>query len=270
MGGFHEGHTSLIKLAASLAKQYQHNNAPLPVIVSIFVNPAQFDEPADYERYPRVLEDDAHRAHNAGATCVFAPDVQTIYPTATNINTPPVPDGLTTLGLEDTYRPGHLEGVWKVVHRLFCLVQPSIAVFGQKDWQQLQLVTQLAHTMRSRNEADVIIEAGTTIREHDGLAMSSRNRFITPTQRPAAASLSKAMQLAQQSQTSAQAESLMRDHMLVAGVEVEYATVRDAQTLEPLPPDTSRTAPGLTARSFVAGRLGKTRILDNMPWTDDR
>ncbi|MHC4975839.1 MAG: 4-phosphopantoate--beta-alanine ligase [Planctomycetota bacterium] len=264
MGGFHEGHTSLIGHASRLARS---QDPPLPVVVSVFVNPTQFDEASDYERYPRVLEDDARQSREHGATCVFAPDVETVYPTDTDINSPPPPGWLRGTGLEDEYRPGHLEGVWQVVHRLFCLIQPSIAIFGEKDWQQLQMITQLSDLMRSTGEADVRIEPGDTVREPDGLAMSSRNRFIPPELRPCASSLARAMRNAQAIDDPDEAAAAMRSLMQAAGVRVEYATVRDAHTFKPLPEGTRRNEPGLVARSFVAGRLGQTRILDNMPWS---
>lgn len=264
MGGFHEGHTSLIDLASRLASQ---RTPTPPVLVSVFVNPTQFDEPDDYERYPRVLENDARRSREHGASCVFAPDVETIYPSQSDITSPPPPDSIRGIGLEDTYRPGHLEGVWQVVHRLFRLIQPSVAVFGEKDWQQLQMITQLADLMRTTGEADVRIEPGPTIREPDGLAMSSRNRFIPPDLRPSAASLSNAMRVAQTIDNPDEASETMRDLMLDATIDVEYATIRDARTIRPLPESTRRNDRGLVARSFVAGRLGDTRILDNMPWS---
>src|SRR5688572_25050071 len=172
MGALHEGHASLVRIARRPAAACQ------PVVVSIFVNPTQFGPNEDYTRYPRTLDADMALCKEAGADVIFAPAVEEMYPPG-GVRVPALPRVATEPGIEDAARPGHFEGVCQVVLRLFELVRPAAAVFGEKDWQQLQVVS----AMTRAEGLPIRIVPGETVREADGLAMSSRNRFLTPDDR---------------------------------------------------------------------------------------
>ncbi|MCA9279645.1 MAG: pantoate--beta-alanine ligase [Phycisphaeraceae bacterium] len=260
MGALHRGHAALIRQGSKLAQERGFHGGCL---VSVFVNPTQFDEKTDYTRYPRTLERDAQMCRDCGATVVWAPDAEEIYPAGT----PKEYDGFLPpqaqhKGLEDTARPGHLEGVVQVVTRLFELVQPRAAIFGEKDWQQLQMITQLAHQLRETNGWEIDIVPGPTVREGDGLAMSSRNVFLGQVDRVRAAGLRRALLKAGTTHDPIEAEALLRDEIASAGIDIDYVAIRDAHTLEPI---TSHD-PSRAGRALAAGRLGNTRILDNCPW----
>ena len=168
---------------------------------------------------------------------------------------PPLPRVATEPGLEDAYRPGHFAGVCQVVHRLFSLLRPSAAVLGEKDWQQLQVVR--AMTIEQRLGVDIL--AYRTVRDADGLAMSSRNRFLFPEERERALAIPRALGLARAEGTASAAERAMREELQRAGMLVEYATVRDAATLQPLQRDGN-------GRALLAARAGQTRLIDNAAW----
>ena len=255
MGGLHPGHVELVRLAA----RARDRKGLGPVIVSVFVNPKQFEESVDYERYPRDLDSDAAAIEPAGADVVFAPGVDEVYPPEQegDAPVPPVADGP---GLEDRFRPGHLPGVCRVVWRLFELARPAAAVFGEKDWQQLQIARALAAAYAERAGAPLEIVPAPTVREPDGLAMSSRNRFLPPGDRERAAAISEALAAASGFADAAEAELVMRGKLESRGLRAEYAVVRDAETL------TSRPAPGEAARALIAARLGEVRLIDNAPW----
>ena len=251
MGGVHAGHASLVRLAA----EHRAACALGPVIAGVFVNPAQFEESIDFDRYPRDLDTDAAALTDAGADAVFAPEADLVYPPGKPMPTPPpigVADGP---GLEDLYRPGHLVGVAQVLMRFFELVAPAAAVFGEKDWQQLRLATELAQQLPGGPE----IVPAPTVREHDGLALSSRNRFLPPADRARAAAISEALCKASSTDDPAEAERLMALHLAGAGLTTEYATVRDAHTLR-------EPTAGRPARALIAARLGAVRLIDNAPW----
>lgn len=291
MGALHEGHASLIRQAAQIASERHaphapnNSHAPPPVIVSIFVNPTQFNDPGDFARYPKTLDADLELCAKAGATAVFVPDVATIYPQGMHAapdhggggggGAIQLPAVATQPGLEDALRPGHFAGVCQVVARLFELIKPAVAVFGEKDWQQLQVVRALA---RERGYPITIIPSQ-TIREPDGLAMSSRNRFIAPQDRPRAAAISQALRAADRCFTIGEAERVMRTVLEREGLEIQYAVVREAHSLLPR----SHTTPGgpraAPMRSLIAVRLGgggsegaggagsgSVRLIDNAPW----
>jgi len=259
MGALHEGHLSLIRRAHEWARR---RPGGAPVVVSVFVNPTQFDVPEDLARYPRDEARDARLAAAAGATCVFAPPVEVVYPPGVDVPAEPIPACARGKGLEDAHRPGHFEGVCQVVRRLFALCRPAAAVFGEKDWQQLQTARAMV-----RNEGlGVEILPGPTVREPDGLAQSSRNAHLTPEERPRATALARALARAADAPTVAEAQRVMRDTMARAGIEVNYAEVRDAVSLEPLPPGARPEDLAAPARALVAGRLGFVRLLDNAPW----
>lgn len=260
MGALHEGHGSLVKLAAAGGR---------PVVVSIFVNPTQFGPKEDYARYPRTLDSDCALLEPLGVAAVFVPSVEAIYPRgleAARVESAALalPDVATMPGLEDSCRPGHLAGVALVVGRLFDLVGASAAYFGEKDFQQLRLVEDM---VEGRVEADRARFGGlkivrcATIREKDGLAMSSRNRYLSADERIAALALSRALQLARAAERVKDAEAAMREVLVSYGLETEYAVVRDARTLMPV--DESTTAVVRPTRALIAARLGHTRLIDN-------
>lgn len=249
MGALHSGHEALIRRARALA-------GARPVVVSIFVNPTQFNEKRDFEHYPRTLEADAAICERAGADAVFTPTVDVMYPPGETIPVPPLPAAATEPGLEDAHRPGHFAGVCQVCHRLFELVRPARAVFGEKDWQQLTVVRAMAREQR----LGVEIMPHETIREPDGLAMSSRNRLLAPNHRRTATALHRALREACAHERPAEAEQAGRRVLLVNRIAPEYFAVRCADTLMPL---SAKAGP---ARVLVAARIGDVRLIDNLPW----
>lgn len=274
MGALHEGHAALIRLGAARARAMSaaQSDAPPASIVSIFVNPTQFDDPRDFARYPRVLQADVALCEAAGATAVFAPGVETMYPPGVDVPVPPLPAVATEPALEDAHRPGHFRGVCQVVRRLFDMVRPVAAVFGEKDWQQLQVI----RAMTAAEGLNVEIVAGPTVREANGLAMSSRNVFLTAEERERAGAVYRALREAsalrlsespsrasssRQPDRQTAAEDMMRGVLESAGIEVEYATIRDAQHLMRIPDDDASPR-----RALIAGRLGSVRLIDNAAW----
>jgi pantoate--beta-alanine ligase len=252
MGALHGGHLALVRQAADHARRHGLAGG---CVVSIFVNPTQFDDPSDYERYARTLDADLAGCEAAGASGVWAPSVESVYPPDEEILVPPLPDQAVEKGLEDAHRPGHFEGVCQVVRRLFDLVRPAAAVFGDKDFQQLQVV----RAMSERDALGIDILPGPTAREPDGLAMSSRNRFLPPEQRDKALSLSRALAAARAEADPNAAEAAMRDVYADHDLAPDYAAVRDAETL-------GSVIPGRPARAITACRVGTVRLLDNSPW----
>lgn len=253
MGALHDGHASLVREARRAATPQQR------VVVSIFVNPTQFGPNEDFSRYPRTLEADLELCRAAGADAVFAPSVEEIYP-AQGIRTPPLPLVATEPGLEDAARPGHFAGVCQVVMRLFELVRPSMSIFGEKDWQQLQVVK----AMTRAAALPIRIVGSETVREPDGLAMSSRNRFLSPEDRTRGLALSRGLRACGTAPDPDRAEELLRAHLEEADIEPDYAVVRDAETLRPrVRGEWDRNRP---MRAVVAGRVGSVRLLDNMAW----
>ncbi len=253
MGALPPGHAALIRRAADHA-----NAAGLPAgaVVTIFVNPTQFDDPADFARYARTLPEDLELCRNAGAAGVFAPSPERVYPPESTIPVPALATQAIAKGLEDTHRPGHFAGVCQVVRRLFDLTSPHAAVFGEKDWQQLQVI----RAMTSRDRLGVEIIPAPTIREPDGLAMSSRNRFLTPPERRTALALRRALDAAREHPTPDAGEAAMRRVLEQAPVDrIDYATIRDAETLD-------APTPGRPARALITARVGTVRLLDNAPW----
>lgn len=256
MGALHAGHGSLVERARADGR---------PVVVSIFVNPTQFGPREDYARYPRTLDADCALLEPLGAAAVFVPSVEAIYPRgleaareeAAAISLPEV---ATRPGLEDACRPTHFGGVALVVGRLFDLVRPARAFFGEKDYQQLRLIEDMVASDRARFGALEIVPCP-TIREGNGLAMSSRNRYLAPEEREAALALSRALQIAHSAQRVTTAERLMRDTLDGHGLETEYAVVRDARTLLPV------TGFERPTRALIAARLGSTRLIDNAAMT---
>jgi pantoate--beta-alanine ligase len=274
MGALHDGHAALVRHARSLANAQPHRPG---VVVSIFVNPTQFNDPADLDRYPRTLNADLAICDAAGADFVFVPDVATVYPDNANPATPAstaptlsLPLVATQPQLEDAHRPGHFAGVCQVVSRLFNLTAPSQAIFGEKDWQQLQVITAMtASTTASLAAAPsrlIRIVPSPTVREPDGLAMSSRNRFLPPADRATAARVFAALIEARNHSNVNNAEQSMRRLLDGAGLSIEYAVIRDAATLRPRPDSSHSTRSPHAARALIAARLGNVRLLDNAPW----
>lgn len=249
MGALHAGHASLIRRAARLAGGRE-------VVVSVFVNPTQFNDPADLAVYPRTLEADAALAERSGASAVFAPAVGVVYPADERVDVPALPEVATRPGLEDAWRPGHFAGVCQVVARFFEMVRPSAAVFGEKDWQQLQTV----RAMSARSFVGLEIVAGETVREGDGLAMSSRNARLSASDRASAGAVSRALCESCAAAGVEEAEARMRRVLEGAGLEVEYAVVRDGETLLELGSGVRE------GRALIAARCGGVRLIDNAAW----
>jgi pantoate--beta-alanine ligase len=258
MGALHEGHLALIRKAKELA------SPGTPVVASIFVNPTQFGPTEDFSRYPRMLDADAKAATAAGAQIIFAPEVQTMYPSDRTIEVPPLPAVATEPKLEDAFRPTHFAGVCQVVARLFDLVQPLTAVFGEKDYQQLLVIKAMVEQEHDR-WAGLKIVAHPTIREPDGLAMSSRNAYLKPKERDRALGLFRALraasQLASERVTIANIEQTMHDVLHEHELKIDYAAVRNGITLTPL------VSLVKSARALIAARLGKVRLIDNLAIT---
>ncbi len=248
MGNLHAGHVSLVQLAREHAER---------VVVSIFVNPTQFGEDEDFDEYPRTLERDSRRLKKAAADLIFAPDIETMYPfglkDATTISVPHITEKFCGAS-----RPGHFDGVTSVVARLFALVQPDLAVFGQKDYQQ-QLV--IRHMSMDLN-LPVAIITGATVREEDGLAMSSRNQYLSEEERAKAPALFEILsavgndlQNGRRDFEALELESITK--LTEAGFDVDYMSIRRAQNLEI--PD--RDCDDLVALAAV--NLGDARLIDN-------
>jgi len=248
MGNLHAGHVSLVELAK------QHGS---PVVASIFVNPLQFGAGEDFERYPRTLAADCEKLAAAGCDIVFAPDVAEVYP-APQTFTVQVADSLAN-DLCGAFRPGHFSGVATVVLKLFNLVQPRVAAFGKKDFQQLLVIREMVRQFN----LPIGILAGDTLREADGLAMSSRNGYLSPSERDRAPALQRELAAIA---TAVQAggreyEALCgaaARHLEMAGWDVDYIALRDAASLRPVDAATRR------AVALGAARLGKTRLIDNL------
>jgi pantoate--beta-alanine ligase len=249
MGALHEGHVALV--AASRA-------AGAVTVASLFVNPTQFGPAEDYTTYPRDEETDRAALERAGCDFLFAPEVAEIYPR-------PLATGITVAGLteplEGVFRPGHFTGVATVVAKLLMIAQPSHAFFGEKDYQQLLVVRRLVEDL----DIPVRIEAVPTVREPDGLALSSRNRYLAPEERRIAPALHRtlaelAAEVAGGRADCAAAAMAAVARLRAAGfAAVDYVTVADAATLAPL---ARVTGP---ARVLGAARVGRTRLIDNLP-----
>lgn len=253
MGALHEGHLSLVREASRHAAH---------VAASIFVNPRQFGAGEDLASYPRQLERDCELLAGQGVALVWAPPVEVMYPQgyATNISVSGVSEGLC-----GGNRPGHFDGVATVVCKLFQQVRPDLAFFGEKDWQQLAVIRRMARDLDfTRPHAERIVGVA-TVREGDGLAMSSRNAYLSAQERAQAAALPAAMRCAiariEAGQDIAEALAGLEQSLLAGGfASVDYAELRDGESLAPLA--SLAQAP---ARLLVAARIGHTRLIDNMP-----
>jgi pantoate--beta-alanine ligase len=248
MGALHDGHASLVRLAKRRANK---------VIVSIFVNPTQFAPSEDFSSYPRTWKADVAKLAAENVDLIWNPDVKTMYPDgfATRI----APEGPATVGLEDRFRPHFFGAVATVVGKLFMQVRPDFAIFGEKDFQQLRVVARMAGDL----DLAVKVIGSKTVRERDGLAMSSRNVYLTPEQRGVATTLYRAMkQGAARSRAGDGIAAVMAggaEMITAAGFVLDYFEVRHAETLAPI--TAAKDGP---VRILVAAKLGTTRLIDNI------
>jgi pantoate--beta-alanine ligase len=247
MGALHAGHGSLIEKARAECGY---------VVVSIFVNPTQFGPSEDFNKYPRTLDADTRLCESLGADCIFAPSAEEMYPQK---NLTWVDVEQLTAGLCGASRPGHFQGVTTICAKLFHIVHPDKAYFGQKDAQQVAVIRRMVADLNFPMEIIVC----PTVREPDGLAMSSRNRYLSPEQRKQAVCLYQALcrckDLVEQGTVStSQLISRMNQVITIAGAQVEYISIVDAQTLQPTE---SLATDSLVA---LACRVGSTRLIDNM------
>jgi len=249
MGNLHAGHLSLVQHARSIADR---------VVVSIFVNPTQFNDPKDFDRYPKTLDADTRQLDEAGSNLLFIPDVETVYPFG-QANAVKVDEPLISQGLCGAFRPGHFCGVTTVVCRLFNLVRPDIAVFGQKDLQQLRVIERMVADLHMQVE----IEGLPTIRDTDGLAMSSRNGRLGAEERHQAAGLYRVLTGVRDQVASGRAdyeliESEAMQSLSEAGFRLEYIAIRSWD-------DLSSPVAGRPLVALAAVWLGGTRLIDNIP-----
>lgn len=245
MGALHAGHVALIRSARELVGADGH------VTVTIFVNPLQFGPGEDFQRYPRTFEADLDVCRAEGVNVVFAPDRDELYPSGNPQVT--VHPGPLATELEGAVRPGHFAGVLTVVAKLLNLTVPNYAVFGEKDYQQLTLIRQMVADLDMPYE----IVGVPTVREPDGLALSSRNRYLSETERNKALALSRALDAGAAAAKNGPDAVLAAALAEAAGMDLDYLELRDP-FLGPPPP----TGP---ARLLIAARLGSTRLIDNRP-----
>jgi len=251
MGALHAGHAALIERARAIGRH---------VVVSIFVNPTQFGPHEDFDKYPRPLADDLALCEKLGVNLAFTPAASEIYPpmdTPAQLTVPAL-----ARDLEAAQRPGHFDGVCRVCCKLFNLVRPHVAVFGRKDYQQLTIIRAMVADLNLPPR----IEAVPTVREDDGLALSSRNRYLDAEQRKRAIGLYKSLQQAKAMIDAGETDpahveramhAVMRSHQL----QVDYAVVRHPHTLQPIDCVEPAVSGGVVA--LVAARLGATRLIDN-------
>lgn len=250
MGNLHAGHHALVRHA---------NECADCVIASVFVNPTQFGPDEDFDRYPRTQVEDIDGLEQAGCHAVFLPSVREIYPGGTDAGTR-VEVGALGRTLEGASRPGHFDGVATVVTTLFHIVQPDVAVFGRKDFQQLLVIRQLVRDLAFA----IDIEAVPTLREADGLAMSSRNRYLSAREHSNAATIHATLTwMADQFRNGGRVDAIEREaaaRLAACELVPDYAVLRRAADLEPL-----ATGSSAEAIALIAARAGATRLIDNLP-----
>ena len=250
MGNLHAGHHSLVQLARANADR---------VVASVFVNPTQFGPNEDFGRYPRTPQADAAGLEAAGCDVMWLPSVETMYPFGADHAVRMRVPGITDV-LDGAHRPGHFDGVVTVVARLFNQVQPDVAAFGRKDYQQLAVIRYLVRDLAFPVE----LLAAAIVREADGLALSSRNQYLSADGRAIAPEIHRTLHAMRDASLAgtprATIESEARAALEAAGFVVDYAVVRDANLGEPEANDGPRVA-------LVAARLGKTRLIDNLEFS---
>ena len=252
MGNLHAGHLSLVELARQKARR---------VVVSIYVNPLQFSPDEDFDSYPRTLDEDINKLSQSGADLLFTPDTSMIYPRgelqSSSVDVP----GLSQI-IEGKSRPGFFKGVATVVLKLFNMVQPDIAVFGEKDFQQLLIIRSLVEDLNLPIE----IVGGQIKREPDGLAMSSRNSYLDETDRESGASLSALLlqfkRQIEQGVDPEQAENSCVQSLEALDFEVDYVTLRETSRLDRV--SKNDISDGSELIILAAARIGKTRLIDNI------
>ena len=248
LGALHDGHTALVREAKNRVDR---------VITTIFVNPTQFAPNEDLTKYPRTEESDLAKLRAVKADVLFAPSVEVIYPEgfATTVSLA----GPAVAGLEDRFRPTHFAGVATIVAKLFTQSGADIAMFGEKDYQQLMVVTRMARDL----DLPIQVIGIETVREEDGLAMSSRNRFLSPADRAAAPVLYQTLRRTADGMIAGDAfEALLavgRQAIIAAGFKLDYLEARHAASLAPI-----TTLAAGPVRLLVAARIGQTRLIDNM------
>ena len=252
MGALHEGHLRLVE-EARLASGF--------VVVSSFVNPTQFGPNEDFRRYPRTPEADAELCARGGADLIFAPEVEEMYPRGPSSTFVEVP--ALSSPLEGASRPGHFRGVATVVLKLFAIVGPDLAFFGTKDYQQLRVIRRMVEDL----DLPLEVRDVATVREADGLAMSSRNRYLDPDHRRAAVVLSRALDNAARAVEGGERDADRVRQILRESVgseplaRLDYAEVADAETLEPA----REVGSGRRTVALLAARVGPARLIDNAP-----
>jgi pantoate--beta-alanine ligase len=247
MGALHHGHEALVRQARRLAGRTGG------VIVSIFVNPTQFGPKEDFAAYPRPIKNDIAVCKNAGADAVFIPSVAEMYGSGASVVVDEKSLSATLCGRS---RPGHFAGVCTVVAKLFLITQPTHAVFGEKDWQQLAIIRRMVRDLNF----PILIAPAPTIRESDGLAASSRNTYLSPAERLLAPGIHEGLQKASHLKNPvAVSRSATKLIEAIPGARIDYIEAVDAETLAPL---VSRKSNGRLAAAVF---LGKTRLIDNIP-----
>ena len=250
MGALHDGHLSLIEIAKSHAEI---------VVCSIFVNPTQFTDPKDLEKYPRPLEHDIRMLTGAGCNVVFMPTVKEMYPSFPQTEEWHINLGTAEFLLEGEFRKGHYQGVTQIVKKLFDAVNPDIAFFGQKDFQQVLMIKNMVKYFNMK----VKIVSCPIIREKDGLAMSSRNIHLKEVDRSHALVLCKALNFVKENFSKSSLAELVNKAKLMInsmpGVELDYFTIADGETLLPIENKKSKDIVAL-----VAAKVGETRLIDNV------
>jgi len=248
MGYLHEGHLDLMRMGRPMADH---------LMISIFVNPTQFGPNEDLDKYPRDMERDTKLAASVGVDCIFFPDVSQMYPQgyATYVNVEDI-----TKGLCGAARPTHFRGVTTVVLKLFNIIEPDLSIFGEKDYQQLAVIRRMVEDLNM----NVKIVAHPTVREEDGLAMSSRNKYLNPEQRKNALVLRRSLLLAQDRvKAGERSAAKIRDEVMkmiasTPGSVIDYVEIVDTDTLEPVDKTEGRTVMAL------AVKFGTTRLIDNI------
>ncbi len=250
MGALHEGHFALVERARQLCER---------VVVSIFVNPLQFNQSDDFDAYPRPIDADIDECTRLGVDAVFAPTGASMYPDGFETT---VVAGSLAERMEGAHRPGHFDGVVTVLTKLFSIVAPDVAVFGEKDYQQLAVVRRLVTDL----DLGVDIVGLATVREPDGLALSSRNRRLSPAERHAAAAVPRALDAAIETARRGTITDALAAAAAVydaaAAVTPEYTEIFDPSTLQPLTNLDERRAPGMV-RIATAVTVGEVRLIDN-------